>query len=117
MKNYWLDRQNLCVDEELCTPSYTGSFSFFLSETEAWISPKVEIIEVGDDGIAIKFLRSPIYSDYPCYMEADMDELAERVGTLYLTCPKGQIVLENALLLDSKPSLSGWYLFCGHSDK
>jgi hypothetical protein len=92
MKNYWLDRANLCVKDE----PVTGSFSFFSSATVVWVSNNVQIVPMGDMGIAVKFLSRLIHSDYPCYLEADINDLVGVTGTMYVTCPLGQFVLEKA---------------------
>ena len=64
---------------------------------------------------AIKFLRTPIHTDYPCYMEADIKELLGAVGNLYLTCPLGQFVMENVTMWSGEPingePINGYYLF------
>lgn len=86
-----------------------GAFSFFPSSTEVWGSPKVEIVCMGDC-IAIKFLSRLNHTDYPCYLEADINELADITGTMYITCPLGQLVFEKAKMW-STHTINGYYLF------
>lgn len=88
----------------------TGTFSFFPSTTEVWVSPNVEIISMGDLGIAVKFLSRLNHTDYPCYLEADINELAETTGTMYITCPLGQLVMEKAKMW-STHTINDYYLF------
>lgn len=87
----------------------TGAFAFFLSGTEVWCAANVQIVPMDDMGIAIKFLSRVVHSDYPCYLESDINELAHVAGALYVTCPLGQLVLKKAKMWAH--TINGYYLF------
>jgi len=93
----------------------SGTFAFFPSATEAWTSPVVEIVSMGDMGMAVKFHSRLCHTDYPCYLEADINEMAQSTGTLYVTCPQGQLVLQKAKMW-STHTINGYYLFVPVSD-